>query len=337
MTPPALTTLASLNPNLTHLHLDFCGRLTCPVIAAFSLSLPHLTHLCLLGPFLVRTEAWIKFFKAKPELRSFRITQSPRFDHECAKSLAKNCTKLEELQLKEVGHLGDTFVESLCALPPLKLLDLSNPGVGIQETGWLEILERHGPTLESFDPSWHEGFTDLVLENGIRKHARTISELRLEGLSSLSDAGVAHFFENWDKPFTTLDSEDCEPEMEVDDCETFTPNPPLRTVSLARNHTLSSAAFTALLAHSAPSLLSLNLNGLGPISCESLERLKDVSEIRWLDMSWCRELDDFIMKDVVSNASKLAEVKVWGCNHVRGTGWADKVWLHLCLFLCLVN
>ncbi|KAH0830110.1 hypothetical protein J3R83DRAFT_1448 [Lanmaoa asiatica] len=328
LTPPALTTLASLNPNLTHLHLDYCGRLTCPVIAAFSKSLPHLTHLSLLGPFLVRAEAWIEFFKAKPELKSFRIIQSPRFDLGCAESLAKNCTKLEELQLKEVGHLGDTFVEPLCVLPPLKLLDLSNPGVGILENGWLQILERHGPTLESFDPSWHEGFTDVVLENGIRKHARIISELKLEGMTSLSDGGVAHFFENWNKPFAALDSEDCESEMEVDgedDCSPFIPNPPLRIVSLARNRALSTATFIALLAHSAPSLVSLNLNGLGPISSESLERLKDVVDARWLDMSWCRELDDFMMKDVVSNASKLGEVRVWGCNRVRGTGWVGKV------------
>ena len=304
----------------------------------FSKSLPHLTHLSLLGPFLVRAEAWIGFFRAKPELRSFCITQSPRFDAECVKSLAKNCTKLEELQLKEVGQLDDTFVEPLCALPPLKLLDLSNPGTGIAENGWLQILERHGPALESFNPSWHEGFTDLVLENGIRQYARVMSELRLEGLSSLSDAGVAHFFEHWNKPFTTLDSEDCESGMEVDDCATFIPNPPLRTVSLARNCTLSDATFTAVLAHSASSLVSLNLNGLGPISSESLGQLKDLSDVRWLDMSWCRDLDDFIMKEVASSAPKLAEVRVWGCNRVRGTGWAGKVRIaHFLFFFGLVN
>lgn len=300
----------------------------------FSKSLPHLTHLSLLGPFLVRADAWIGFFRAKPELRSFCITQSPRFDTECVKSLAKNCTKLEELQLKEVGQLDDTFVEPLCALPPLKLLDLSNPGIGIAENGWLQILERHSPALESFNPSWHEGFTDLVLENGIRQYARVMSELRLEGLSSLSDAGVAHFFEHWDKPFTTLDSEDCESAMEVDDCATFIPNPPLRTVSLARNCTLSDATLTAVLAHSASSLVSLNLNGLGPISSESLGQLKGLSDVRWLDMSWCRDLDDFIMKEVASSAPKLAEVRVWGCNRVRGAGWAGKVRIaHFLFFL----
>ena len=244
-----------------------------------------------------------------------------------------HCTKLEALQLKEVGHLDDTFIEPLCALPPLKSLDLSNPGVGILEDGWLQILERHGSILESFDPSWHEGFTDLVLENGLRQHARTLSELRLEGLSGLSDAGVAYFFENWRMPLTTSDSEDTECEMEVDCCDPFTPNPPLRIISLARNPALSSATFMALLAHSATSLISLNLNGLGPISSESLGRLKDVVEVGWLDMSWCRELDDFIMHDVVSNLSKLTEVRVWGCNRLRGTGWAAKVFISVLLLL----
>ncbi|KAF9218763.1 RNI-like protein [Gyrodon lividus] len=330
LTPPTLTTLANLNPNLTHLHLDYCGRLTSPVLAGFSKSLPRLTHLTLLGPFLVRSETWVEFFQTRPELRSFRITQSPRFDLECVKSLAENCTKLEELQLKEIGQLNDTFVEPLCVLPSLTSLDLSNPGTGIEESGWLQLLERHGPTLASFDPSCHEGFTDVVLDKGIRQHARAMSELNLEALPSLTDEGVAIFFENWSKstPYVTMkQEEETESGMDVDGEEglgPFTPNPPLHVLSLARNHDLSDATLTAILAHSAPSLVSLNLNGLGPLSTDSLGRLKEAVELRWLDISWCREMDDFIMKDIVPNMPKLVEVRLWGCSRVKGTGWAGK-------------
>ncbi|KIJ13187.1 hypothetical protein PAXINDRAFT_100804 [Paxillus involutus ATCC 200175] len=328
LAPPALETLASLNPNLTHLHLDYCGHLTSPVLDVFSGSLPHLTHLTLLGPFLVRSETWIKFFKARPELRSFRITQSPRFDLECTKSLAENCTKLEELQLKEIAQLNDAFVEPLCALPSLTLLDLSNPDTGIEESGWLQLLERHGSTLASFDPSRHEGFTDEVLHKGIRQYARVLSELKLEGLPSLTDKGVAKFFENWAKPYVTAEQEEnTESGMDVDEGGSsvpFTPNPPLHVLSLARNHHLSSAMLTAVLTHSAPYLVSLNLNGLASLSTESLGQLIDAVEMRRLDVSWCREMDDFVMKDVVANMPKLAEVKLWGCSRVRGTGWAGK-------------
>jgi DNA repair protein RAD7 len=295
----------------------------------FSGSLPHLTHLTLLGPFLVRSETWIKFFKARPELRSFRITQSPRFDLECTKSLAENCTKLEELQLKEIAQLNDAFVEPLCALPSLTLLDLSNPDTGIEESGWLQLLERHGSTLASFDPSRHEGFTDEVLHKGIRQYARVLSELKLEGLPSLTDKGVAKFFENWAKPYVTAEQEEnTESGMDVDEGGSsvpFTPNPPLHVLSLARNHHLSSAMLTAVLTHSAPYLVSLNLNGLASLSTESLGQLIDAVEMRRLDVSWCREMDDFVMKDVVANMPKLAEVKLWGCSRVRGTGWAGKV------------
>ncbi|KIJ63432.1 hypothetical protein HYDPIDRAFT_113447 [Hydnomerulius pinastri MD-312] len=333
LTPPAFTTLASLNPNLTHLHLDYCGRLTSPVLNDFSKSLPRLTHLSLLGPFLVRSEAWIDFFKAKPELRSFRIIQSPRFDVDCAKSLAKHCTQLEELQLKEIGQLDDTFVEPLCELPPLRVLDLSYPGPGIEELGWLRLLEKHGRTLESFDPSRHEGFTDEVLDKGVRQYARVLSELRLEDLPSLSDEGVSKFFENSAQPYFTVKREEAEGGTDVDgvgmEVDTpvagpFTPNPPLHVLSVARNHDLSSATLTTLLAHSAVSLTSLNLNGLALLSTESLGKLKNATELRWLDVSWCREVDDFVLKDVIPNMPKIGEIKVWGCSRVKGTGWAGK-------------
>src|SRR5258708_35016290 len=62
--PPALTTLALLNPNLTSLRIDFCGYLDCAVLNSWSTSLPSLTRLELLGPFLIRVPAWISFFQS---------------------------------------------------------------------------------------------------------------------------------------------------------------------------------------------------------------------------------------------------------------------------------
>jgi DNA repair protein RAD7 len=158
-----------------------------------------------------------------------------------------------------------------------------------------------------------------------------MSELKLEGLPSLTDEGVAHFFENWKQPYVVVKQEgdpESESGMDVDGEQSlgpFTPNPSLHVLSLARNHTLSSAMLAALLTHSAPSLVSLNLNGLASLSAESLGQLKDAAALRWLDVSWCREMDDFIMRDVVSNMPQLVEVKLWGCSRVRGTGWAGKV------------
>ncbi|KAI9462529.1 hypothetical protein F5148DRAFT_220911 [Russula earlei] len=86
--PPALKTLALLNPNLTSLRIDFCGHLDDAVLNAWSTSLPSITRLELLGPFLVRVPAWVSFFKSHPQLEALLLNQSPRFDLECMSALA---------------------------------------------------------------------------------------------------------------------------------------------------------------------------------------------------------------------------------------------------------
>ncbi|OAX34998.1 RNI-like protein [Rhizopogon vinicolor AM-OR11-026] len=332
LTPDALATLASLNPNLTHLHLDYCGRLTSPVLLGFATSMPQLTSLTLLGPFLVRVEAWIEFFKAMPCLRVFKITQSPRINLKCVQTLAESCTKLEELSLREIGLMDDTFADPLCSLLPLRVLDLAFPGIGIDEDGWIRLMEKHGSTLETLDASKHEGFTDHVLLDGVRKYARVLLELKLQECLDLTDEGVAQFFTDWASPISTLKHED-DDDMDVDSApvdispvplEEFTPNPPLHVLSLSRNHELSSAALTAAIMHSAQSLTWLNVNGLRGASPEALAELKRATELRYLDAGWCRELDDFVMKDVVTACTKLSEIKVWGCSRVRGIGWGVK-------------
>ncbi|OJA08941.1 hypothetical protein AZE42_07502 [Rhizopogon vesiculosus] len=335
LTPDALATLASLNPNLTHLHLDYCGRLTSPVLSGFATSMPQLTSITLLGPFLVRAEAWIEFFKAMPCLRVFKITQSPRINLKCVQALAESCTKLEELSLREIGLMDDTFADPLCSLSPLRVLDLAFPGIGIDEDGWIRLMETHGGTLETLDASKHEGFTDHVLLDGVRKYARVLLELKLQECLDLTDEGVAQFFTDWASPISTLkhDDDDDDDDMDVDSAPDdvsavslgeFTPNPPLHVLSLARNQELSSAALTAAIIHSAQSLTWLNVNGLRGASSEALAELKRATELRYLDVGWCRELDDFVMKDVVTACTKLSEIKVWGCSRVRGVGWGVK-------------
>lgn len=332
LTPDALTTLASLNPNLTHLHLDYCGRLTSPVLLAFSTSMPQLTSLTLLGPFLVRAEAWIEFLKAMSGLRVFKITQSPRFDLECMQTFADSCKNIGELSLREIGLMDNEFADPLCSLPPLRVLDLAFPGIGIDEDGWMKIIEKHGSTLETLDTSKHEGFTDHVLQESVRKYSRILFELKLDECLSLTDEGVAQFFGNWAYPISALKDEgddmdvDADPvEVSLTSLEPFTPNPPLRVLSLARNQELSSAALAAAIVHSAQSLTWLNVNGLRSASSEALAQLKRAKELRYLDAGWCRELDDFVMKDVVTACMKLNEIKVWGCSRVRGVGWGVKV------------
>jgi DNA repair protein RAD7 len=60
-------TLAALCPNLEQLSLELCGRLDTDTMIKWGQVFPHLKRLELWGPFNVRKEGWIQFFKDKGE------------------------------------------------------------------------------------------------------------------------------------------------------------------------------------------------------------------------------------------------------------------------------
>jgi DNA repair protein RAD7 len=60
-------TLAALCPNLEQLTLELCGQLTTDTMIKWGQVFPNLKRLELWGPFNVRKEGWIRFFKDKGE------------------------------------------------------------------------------------------------------------------------------------------------------------------------------------------------------------------------------------------------------------------------------
>jgi DNA repair protein RAD7 len=270
---------------------------------AWCTSLPSLTCIELLGPFLVRVEGWKAFFQTHPQLESFLITQSPRFDLECVESLVNNCQDLKSVRLKEIGKLDDTFLGPLKQLKnSLRLLDLAEPGTSLSEESLIDLMTVVGSTLTHLDLSKHDLITDSFLHNGIKPHVRQLASLSLSDIPALTNEGVAKFFETWAE--ATGDEK---------------PNPPLIFLNLSRNHELSNDALSAILTHSGISLQCLNINSWKTVSEESLKEIaKRAKELRSLDVGWCREIDDFVMKDLIEGCQRLKQVKCWGCNRVSG-------------------
>ncbi|KAF9488954.1 RNI-like protein [Pleurotus eryngii] len=288
--PSALDTLAQLNPNLTSLRLDFCGRMNDAVMDAWSASLPALTHVELLGPFLVRPPGWLKFFSSHPKLEAFLITQSPRFDLACLKSLLANCKALSALRLKEVGLLNDQFLTALGTIKEghLTSLDLSEPSQSCTEAAMIKAMKAIGGNLTKLDLSGHSLLGDAFLEKGL-KPLRHLEDLALNNLPELTDAGVAKLFDGWE-------------------------NAALTGIDLSRNYGLGSNALTGILEHSGDALQRLNLNGWGDFDVDAIHAFG--KELVALDLGWCRSVDDFLIKDILGCCGKLREVKVWGCNRV---------------------
>jgi DNA repair protein RAD7 len=297
----ALCTLALLNPNLTSLRIDFCGCLDNATISAWCTSLPSLTRLELLGPFLVRVSAWKAFFESHPRLEGFLITQSPRFDLECMESLVVNCKGLKELRLKEVGKMTDGFVDFLKRLKSgLTYLDLSYPGESLSEEALIELAHAVGPTLNHLDLSKHDLITDAFLLEGIKPHFRKLTSLILSGVPELTDDGVAAFFSSW-----------------VDVPDPKKRNPPLVSLDLSRNYRLSANALNAILAHSGAALHFLSINGWKATSEDALSEIaKSAQALRMLDVGWCREMNDFVVKGLMEKCNRIQEVKAWGCSRL---------------------
>ncbi|GJE90230.1 RNI-like protein [Phanerochaete sordida] len=301
LTPPSLCALASLNPNLTTLRLDFCGRMDNSVLAAWNKSLPALTRIELLGPFLVHASTWQSFFESHPKLTGFLITQSPRFDVKCIESLVENCEGLTELRLKEVGKLADDFLPHIKKLAgQLTYLDLSSPGEpeAVSNDALTDLLTAVGAGLRHLDLSGHALLGDGFLFQGLKPHTRQLESLALALTPELTDAGVAEFFATWAGAAAP-------------------PNPPLRHAALGRNPELGGAALAALLAHSGAALESVDVNGWKAAPEDVLNTLgARAPRLRRVDVGWCREASDWTVKALVEGCPDLVEVKVWGCQRV---------------------
>lgn len=184
----------------------------------------------------------------------------------------------------------------------LTYLDLGYPATSMSEDALVELMSAVGKGLTHLDLSGHTLLTDTFLIDGIKAHTLVLTELALSNVPLLTDEGVAEFFDTW----ATKDEDD-----------SLLSNPPLTTLDLSRNANLSSSALIAILSHSGKTLTHLNINGWKTVSEESLNKIPTkAKELRWLDVGWCREMDNFVMKAIMERCEKVKEVKVWGCNRL---------------------
>ncbi len=325
LTASALHSLPMLNPALVSLRLDFCGHLDSETFSMMSISLPHLKRIELLGPFLVRSDAWIKFFKTHPGLEGFLVTQCPRFDIECVKSLIKECQSLNDLRLKEM-KVDDDWLQGIGESNTLKALDLSSPATSCSEDALIRMLCAIGPRLSALNLSSHESVTDGFMEDGLGKWTGSLERLSLVGCPELTDRAVSRLFNAWaggddvdgtDGQQAALSPKQAEapvrlwnrrsrraaPQRPKRAKATTKPvdapschNVPLVAIEMGRNHLLGSRSLISILQHSGTRLESFSMNGWKEVTAESLQELGNYArELRKLDVGWCRNVDDFVL------------------------------------------
>ena len=166
----------------------------------------------------------------------------------------------------------------------------------------IDLMSNVGASLTKLDLSKHDLLTDEFLKRGLKPYMSGLHWLTLSHLPELSDTGVADFFRTWK-------------------------NEPLTHLDMARNHDLGTEALKAVMTHSGPKLEVLVINGWKGVGEQALRMVgRHGSELRRVDVGWCREMDDFVVKswmgmnedqeEKATGCRKLEELKVWGCNRI---------------------
>jgi len=238
---------------------------------------------------------------------AFRITQSPRFDTDCIRELVKaNKSTLKALRLREVGKLGEAFLVEIGKLGAgiLEELDLADPGQQCSEESLIKLLKDVGGGLKYLNLTCHKKLSDTFLSDGLAVHVRNLTSLTLSHIPLVSTPGLVSLFSTWE-------------------------NPPLVSLTLSRNPALGGDALVEILKHSGKRLEELDVNGWGEVDQAALQAVGTWgTELRKVDVGWCREMDDFLVKEWmegvegpggrvrVQGCRRLREVKVWGCNKI---------------------
>lgn len=289
-----LIQVAQMCPHLSELRLHMVGQIDDTVLEFYGKHLKNLKSLALRGCFLITVGAWAKFFEVVgSRLELLELSDTSRFDDNTAKALVQHCPNLKSLTIRKVTHLDDTAVAHLTGLKHLSKLDISHAGDKISDETVVSLLSAIGPTLKVLDLTALRDLTDVVLADGIGKYCTKLQYLSLNDLDLLTDDGVAQFFRGW------------------------TANPPLLSFEIERCPLVHKEALTAILAHSGPSLRSLNLNSMDELTHDAVLQIAAAGALpqcETLDISWIRAVDDLVLGRLLENAYSLKKLLIWG-NH----------------------
>lgn len=185
-------------------------------------------------------------------LEGFLLRQSPRFNNACVLRLAENFPNLKELRLSEIQQLQDDSLQHLRGLKSLTYLDISRAGLtatNLTDDGVIPLLEHIGGKLETLTLNENERITDRTLYEGVRVHCPRLRSLGLRLLRELKPGGVASLFQDWSV------------------------NAGLEVLDLSRCLDLDDTVVQAVVAHSGPTLVDLNLNSVDNITDVGLKAI----------------------------------------------------------------
>ncbi|KAF9192844.1 hypothetical protein BGZ49_003373 [Haplosporangium sp. Z 27] len=288
--PIGFKNIAQFCPSLRSLKLKFCGRIDDDVIDLYGESLTQLTSFSLIGPILITEAAYIRFFEAVGDrLEKFELKHSARFSLKALKALCENCPKLTHLRLGDCGLMDDEWIETIADLTKLRSLRIRNPERDRVTTEPLvKLIQSVGSGIEELELKGCVGLEDSVLTEAIRPCCARLERLNISGCEEFTTEAIEKLFDNWSI------------------------NRGLNYVNIDSCIMLGDGALKAITSHSAETLEVLRIKGLDELTRDSLITIAKCENLTTLDASWCRAMDDEVLKEIVDGAQNLTKVMVWG-------------------------
>lgn len=308
----SLASIATFSPRLQSINLQLCGQMGNVALDAWSIKMHDLHDVELYGPYLVRIEAWHRFFeRIGQRLKTFKIRESPRFDLSCVQKMVEHCPNITELGLAQIGPLDGKALKPLYAYKDLRYLDVSDPGVSgpgipaesLKDDDLIELLSHVGSSLEVLHVGGNVDLSDRFILEGVLRYCRNLRELNLSHCEKIEGDALTILF----------------------DVFSARGDAGLEKLVLRRCIQTSDEALHAVIAHSGHSLVQLDLNSCDKLSKDALKSLARAPEtvegehggcplLEKLDLGFVRATDDDTLTTVVDGTKKLQELKVFGDN-----------------------
>lgn len=262
------------------------------------------------GANLLSEDMWTEFLKQKgSHLKALHIYYTDKhFGDKAVGLLPDLCPSLSRLKICHNQEVSDEGIKHTAELDKLEHLSLHC----IKKTttdSYIHVLNSIGGQLQTLSIKKVSDVDDRLLD-AIHENCTSISKLRITESEFMTDAGFARLFRGWkNKPLLFLDLQKC---RYVDAAK---PRENEHKVGLC------SQGFEALMEHSGSGLQYLNVHACRHISRETFEKVfasdKTYAQLRYLEISFCEEVNDLVVGSIFRSCPNLKEVNVFGCMKVK--------------------
>lgn len=293
-------------PNINKLVLRNACQFKNEVMMYMMEKCDNIKHLQLYAANLVENHVWQALFKHYGEqLETVKLQWlDAAFEDETVREMVVDCPNLKRLKFKLCRRLGEESINHIAELRNLEHLSLQTTSE-IASPALLHMITSVGANLRTLSLEKFIDADDTVL-NAIRQSCTKLSKLRLAENDVSSDMGYAALFNQWKNP--ALHYADFSSTRDIDNNN---PNGPEDAIGLG------SAGFKALMKHSGPDLVRLEVASCRHIS---LGAFLDVfagshtyPNLEIINISFCNSIDTSVVAGMFKSCPSLKQITAFGC------------------------